>query len=572
MKRKLISFISAALMILSVLPAGALAERRSSVPAAKEQTVVAGWDFETDPLEDGWQFIDADGDDSNWGRSSLVNAHSGEYMIASASYDGGPRTPDNWAVTPLTELPDGEITLSYAIKSYSSSYPETYRFYVGATDSIEAMEPVTEDLYSASDENWHVESVDLSAYAGQSVYIAIRHYNCENQWRFFIDDVEVLAGEGGGSEPIDPPADEGLIAGYYFEGDAPLEGWNLIGTGDTEWTHSDVNPGGYDYTPFAHEGSGFILSYSFADYVGSFYADNWAISPAVELPDGAARVSFYATQANVDYPEAFDVYIGTSEETAEMTLLQGNLSPQTGHDDEWTHYEIDLSDYAGQTIHLAFHDHSYDMYEIWLDQVEFFGEGSAPIDDDPYAIHEVHVNGWGTPVAGVAGINHMFLTTPDDAPYYIVYGGWRDETDQQQMWGEEHVFIPGHVYSEGCQIWAEEGYYFAEDCVFYGDGGTDMIDLQWCYVDELDNWICYMNSIEVVCEGASDVVGDVDNDGDVDTADALMALRYTLGLIELTEDQLAKADVDGDGSVTVIDPLLIARKGLELIDNFPVAG
>lgn len=391
--KKIISLIVAAMMLLAVLPAGVLAEgaRAAEVGAeVKEATAVASWDFETNPTEAGWQFIDSDGDGSNWGRSTLITAHSGEYTIASASYDGGVRTPDNWAITPLTELPEGTVTLSYAVRTYSSTYPETYRIYAGTTDDIEAMEPVTDDLYSPSNESWSVESVDLSDYAGQSVYIAIRHYNCTDQWRFFIDDVEVLAGEGG-----------------------------------------------------------------------------------------------------------------------------------------------------------------------------------EPIDDDPYAIHEVYVDGWGTPIAGIAGIDHMFLTTPDGAPYYIIYGGWRDETDQQQMWSEEHVFIPGHIYTEGCQILAEEGYYFAEDCVFYGDGGTDNLDLQWCRVDENDNWICYMNSIEMVCEAVTDIPGDIDFDSDVDTADAIMVLRYIMGIIELSDAQLANAEVDGDGSVSIIDSLLVLRMALGLIEEFP---
>jgi hypothetical protein len=181
-------------------------------------------------------------------------------------------------------------------------------------------------------------------------------------------------------EPVTPePGEEVLVAGYYFEDGN--DGWTFNGTADTNWMHSNDNPGGYDYAPFAHEGSGFIMSYSFVDYVGSFQADNWAISPAVTLPTGSARVSFYANQANVAYPEAFDVYIGTSADTSAMTLLQSNISPNSGYDDPWTQYEIDLSDYAGQTIYLAFHDHCYDAYEIWVDQVEFFGEagGSEPI-------------------------------------------------------------------------------------------------------------------------------------------------------------------------------------------------
>ena len=196
--------------------------------------------------------------------------------------------------------------------------------------------------------------------------------------------------------------------------------------------------------------------------------------------------------------------------------------------------------------------------------------------DETIPIHEVWVDGWGTPVEGVVGIDHVFLYTPDGVPYYIVYGGWLDETDQQQMWSEDHIFIAGHEYSEGCQIWCEEGYYFADDCVFHTNDGDEILDLAWCYVDEEDNWICYMNILPVVCEGEEPPVpemhGDVDLNGTVQVADAILALRYQMGLIELTDEQLAQAEVTGDGQVTLADAILILRYAMGLIDHFPIEG
>ena len=196
----------------------------------------------------------------------------------------------------------------------------------------------------------------------------------------------------------------------------------------------------------------------------------------------------------------------------------------------------------------------------------------VPTDPEPIPIHEVYVNGWGTPVEGVAGIDHMFLETPSDAPYFLVYGGWRDETDQQQMWGEQHVFIAGHEYSEGCQIWAEEGYYFADDCVFYADGSQDILDLQWCYVDEAENYICYMNSLPVICEseGPGILWGDADGDGDVDSADVLLIMRSCMNLDVIDEAQLPVCDVNGDGRVDMADALLVQRYVLGLIPSLPV--
>ncbi|MCR5808074.1 MAG: choice-of-anchor J domain-containing protein, partial [Clostridiales bacterium] len=175
----------------------------------------------------------------------------------------------------------------------------------------------------------------------------------------------------------------GLIAGYYFETQAQVDEWTFIGANGSNWLWSVNNPGAYDYTEYAHEGSHFIMSYSFIDYDGAYQADNWAISPAVTLPEGEAYVSFYANQANVSYPEAISVYVGLTPDPADMILLQANVSPNTGFDDPWTNYQIDLSDYAGETIYLAFYDYNYDMYEIWIDQVEFFGQGGEPQPTEP---------------------------------------------------------------------------------------------------------------------------------------------------------------------------------------------
>ena len=86
---------------------------------------------------------------------------------------------------------------------------------------------------------------------------------------------------------------------------------------------------------------------------------------------------------------------------------------------------------------------------------------------------------------------------------------------------------------------------------------------------------CFMVDNVEITEGElppSGIIGDVDMDGDVDTADALLALRYVLELESLNEDQLAQAEVDGDGEVTIVDALLILRVALGILDGFPTEG
>ncbi|MBO6061360.1 MAG: S8 family serine peptidase, partial [Clostridia bacterium] len=63
--------------------------------------------------------------------------------------------------------------------------------------------------------------------------------------------------------------------------------------------------------------------------------------------------------------------------------------------------------------------------------------------------------------------------------------------------------------------------------------------------------------------GAAD--GDVNNDGVVDSLDALLVLRYALGLIDETQLDLSRADVTGDGVVDSSDALMILRMATGLI-------
>ena len=61
------------------------------------------------------------------------------------------------------------------------------------------------------------------------------------------------------------------------------------------------------------------------------------------------------------------------------------------------------------------------------------------------------------------------------------------------------------------------------------------------------------------------IEGDVDLDGFVTANDALLTLRYSLGLTALTDAQLAEADVDGSGVIDANDALTILRKSLGLV-------
>ena len=65
------------------------------------------------------------------------------------------------------------------------------------------------------------------------------------------------------------------------------------------------------------------------------------------------------------------------------------------------------------------------------------------------------------------------------------------------------------------------------------------------------------------------LLGDVNNDERVTSADAQQVLRYSANLIEFDSTQIQRADVSDDGRVTSNDAQWILRYAANLIDQFP---
>ena len=74
--------------------------------------------------------------------------------------------------------------------------------------------------------------------------------------------------------------------------------------------------------------------------------------------------------------------------------------------------------------------------------------------------------------------------------------------------------------------------------------------------------------IDVDHEPSENVMGDVDGNGLINAADAVLVLRHDAGLIQLTAQQLAAADVSQDGVVNASDAVQILRYDAGLITKF----
>ncbi|MDO5316884.1 MAG: choice-of-anchor J domain-containing protein, partial [bacterium] len=190
-------------------------------------------DFESG-MPDGWTTIDADGDGYNWVLGSAVG---GIYLIPGASLAGAGHNasgdlicsgsyennyyqalhPDNFLVSPQVTLATGSA-FSFWACAQDAGYPaEHFGVFVsdnGTSDWTEVQSwtmtaksggnvmSIGRGGETRAQGNWYNYSVDLSAYAGQK-YIAIRHFNCTDQFILDVDDIELSSGAKDGDRHLE---------------------------------------------------------------------------------------------------------------------------------------------------------------------------------------------------------------------------------------------------------------------------------------------------------------------------------------------------------------------------------
>lgn len=161
--------------------------------------------FESTDGYDCWTLIDADGDGFNWMPGFAFSQPQGHYnssgVLTSASYDNsfGALTPDNWIFTPALQIPDNaNFELAWYAAAQDPDYAdEYYSVYISTeptTTMAESTTPVFEGMVTA---DWARQTVDLSAYNGQTVYVGFRHHNCSDMFFLKIDDLYVGTAQVG---------------------------------------------------------------------------------------------------------------------------------------------------------------------------------------------------------------------------------------------------------------------------------------------------------------------------------------------------------------------------------------
>nr|Q51845.1 RecName: Full=Hemagglutinin A; Flags: Precursor [Porphyromonas gingivalis]AAB17128.1 hemagglutinin A [Porphyromonas gingivalis] len=225
-------------------------------PASDKRTYVLNESFDTQTLPNGWTMIDADGDGHNW--LSTINVyntatHTGDGAMFSKSWtaSGGAKidlSPDNYLVTPKVTVPENG-KLSYWVSSQVPWTNEHYGVFLSTTgneaanftiklleETLGSDKPAPMNLVKSEGVKlpapYQERTIDLSAYAGQQVYLAFRHFNSTGIFRLYLDDVAV-SGEGSSNDYT-----------YTVYRDNVVIAQNLAAT---TFNQENVAPGQYNY-------------------------------------------------------------------------------------------------------------------------------------------------------------------------------------------------------------------------------------------------------------------------------------------------------------------------------------
>ena len=158
---------------------------------ANAQVTILSEGFEAGTIPADWTVIDADGDGSAW--EVFPQGHLNNYDGSSVFSSSQGKTPDDWLVTPAITLGNTSSLSLWRMTGFMSP-ADHYGVYVSTTSATDTSSfTLLYEETSTAGSTWVERTVNLSAYDNSTIYIAIRHFNCSNQYGLIVDDILVTS-------------------------------------------------------------------------------------------------------------------------------------------------------------------------------------------------------------------------------------------------------------------------------------------------------------------------------------------------------------------------------------------
>ena len=183
---------------VAATPSGTSATVTWDAPTIAPVQQNLAWDFETSSQFNDWTLVSTDNDSYNWtyntyvegSSASIFEPHSGTGYIVSPSFvnNVGALNPDNWLISPEVTL-GGTFTF-WAKGTDATYYAENFGVFVYEGSYSSGVSGFVQvDVDQTATAGWVKYTFDLSQYSGQG-RIAIRHYDCTDQYWLEVDDIE----------------------------------------------------------------------------------------------------------------------------------------------------------------------------------------------------------------------------------------------------------------------------------------------------------------------------------------------------------------------------------------------
>ncbi len=219
-----------------------------------------------------WTTVNGSSDGLPWnvqGGFGSVTTHSGAGMATSWSWTNNTSMHANaWLISPKIILPNttDSLTLTWW-ENANAGYQDRYSVVLSTTTNDTAAFTTVVRPYAVGDSVWAIQTVDLTPYAGQSIYLAFHHVDYDNNY-IAIDDIALF--EGG----YVPPAPDTLTVTFAVN-DAtmgttiPAPGTYQYLDGDTVFFKAVPNP--------SYHFNGWIMTANGAsDTLSAAYIDAYA--------------------------------------------------------------------------------------------------------------------------------------------------------------------------------------------------------------------------------------------------------------------------------------------------------
>ena len=243
------------------------------------------------------------------------NGSDGVVMSYSYSNYSGALNPNNYLVSPKLAITANNHYVTFYASALDESYPADHFGLAVSTTGTQASDftMLQEWTMTAKQSNWYEYTVDLNAYVGQEVYIAIRHFNSQDNFCLCVDDIFV------GPQSHDP------LVNCNIALDGNMVANNITGTQYLLDTEGFANNSAHTTTVTATYQSGATLTKS-TDWIFRS-ADNFQGSPTgihTSSDGSAVTLSWTLPMMNSSFTVDELLYDFADSTMSDLTLIDAN--------------------------------------------------------------------------------------------------------------------------------------------------------------------------------------------------------------------------------------------------------